>query len=170
MLRNPLFMRLQRNGPKKACQKNKKLRPGIAGPALRPLRCAQGRLCGFSSGAGSCRAANKIIRILSGCAVQGTAPWKSRKAGERALRYISYCERRATLSALLGFCCDGKLEYMHLNPVRKGLLKRPEDCRWSSYNKFALDNATVAASPIPIDYVRLPLGYWHEKSPRAGRY
>jgi hypothetical protein len=30
---------------------------GSAGPALRP--------CGFSSGAGSCRAANKIIRILT---------------------------------------------------------------------------------------------------------
>ncbi len=52
-----------------------------------------------------------------------------------------------------------RLEYMHLNPVRKGLVKRPEDWRWSSYNNFALDKATIAACLIQIDYVRLPLGY-----------
>ncbi len=52
-----------------------------------------------------------------------------------------------------------RLDYMHLNPVRKGLVKRPQDWRWSSYNNFALDKATVAASPIQIDCVRLPEGY-----------
>ena len=52
-----------------------------------------------------------------------------------------------------------RLEYVHLNPVKKGLVKRREDGRWSSYNNFALDKATVAARPIQIDYVRLPWGY-----------
>jgi len=52
-----------------------------------------------------------------------------------------------------------RLDYMDLNPVKKGLVKRQEDWRWSSYNNFALDKATVAACPIQIDYVRLPLGY-----------
>jgi REP element-mobilizing transposase RayT len=52
-----------------------------------------------------------------------------------------------------------RLEYMHLNPVKKGLVKRPEEWRWSSYNNFALEKATVAACPIQIDDVRLPLGY-----------
>jgi len=52
-----------------------------------------------------------------------------------------------------------RLEYMHMNPVRKGLVKRPEDWRWSSCNNFALDKARVAACPIAIDYVRLPEGY-----------
>ena len=52
-----------------------------------------------------------------------------------------------------------RLEYMHLNPVKKGLVKRPEEWRWSSSNNFALDKTTVAACPIQIDYVRLPLGY-----------
>jgi len=56
------------------------VRPGSAGPALWP--------CGFSSGAGSCRAANKIIRILTRRAAQPASRWKSRKAGERALRYL----------------------------------------------------------------------------------
>jgi REP element-mobilizing transposase RayT len=52
-----------------------------------------------------------------------------------------------------------RLDYMHLNPVRKGLVKKPEDWRWSSYNNFALDKATVTACPIRIDYVHLPPGY-----------
>jgi REP element-mobilizing transposase RayT len=52
-----------------------------------------------------------------------------------------------------------RLNYMHMNPVRKGLVKQPEDWWWSSFNNFALDNATVAACPIRIDYVRLPTAY-----------
>jgi len=54
---------------------------------------------------------------------------------------------------------NARMTYMHFNPVRKGLVKRPEDWRWSSYNNYALDKATVAACPIQIDYVQLPLGY-----------
>ncbi len=49
--------------------------------------------------------------------------------------------------------------YMHLNPVRKGLVNKPEDWRWSSYNNFSLDPAAVQRCPIQIDYVMLPEGY-----------
>ena len=49
--------------------------------------------------------------------------------------------------------------HLHLNPVRKGLVKRPGDWRWSSYNNSALDKATVAACPIQMDDLRLPLRY-----------
>jgi hypothetical protein len=48
---------------------------------------------------------------------------------------------------------------MHPNPVKKGLVKRTEDGRWSSYNNFTFEKATVAPCPIQIDYVRWPLGY-----------
>jgi hypothetical protein len=44
-----------------------------------------------------------------------------------------------------------RLEYLHMNPVRRGLVKRPEDWRWSGYNNVALDKARVAACPIQID-------------------
>ena len=54
---------------------------------------------------------------------------------------------------------NDRLMYMHLNPVRKGLAKRPEDWRWSSYNNFAWEKERVAACPIQIDYVHLPPGY-----------
>ena len=52
-----------------------------------------------------------------------------------------------------------RLQYMHLNLVREGLVERLEDWRWSSSNNFALDKATVAACPIQIDHVSLPQGY-----------
>jgi hypothetical protein len=52
-----------------------------------------------------------------------------------------------------------RLDYMHLNPVRKGLVSRPEEWRWSSYNNFALEKERVRRCPIQIDYVRLPEGY-----------
>jgi hypothetical protein len=52
-----------------------------------------------------------------------------------------------------------RLEHMRFNPVRKGLVGKPEDGRWSGYKNFALDPRTVARCPIKIDYVRLPAGY-----------
>ena len=52
-----------------------------------------------------------------------------------------------------------RLEHMHLNPVRKGLMKRPENWRWSNYDNFALDRNAAGRCPIQIDYVRLPDGY-----------
>ncbi|HZT71572.1 MAG TPA: transposase [Terriglobia bacterium] len=49
-----------------------------------------------------------------------------------------------------------RLDYMHLNPVRKGLATRPEEWRWSSHNNFSLDKDQAARCPIQIDVVRLP--------------
>ena len=39
-----------------------------------------------------------------------------------------------------------KVEYIHLNPVRAGLLNRPEDWRWSSYNEYAGTSANESVS------------------------
>ena len=52
-----------------------------------------------------------------------------------------------------------RFDYMHLNPVRKGLAGKPSEWRWSSFNNFALDKEEVSRCPIQIDHVRLPLGY-----------
>jgi len=54
----------------------------------------------------------------------------------------------------VGFPFDDELE--HGNPVRKGTVKQPEDGRWSNYNRFGWEKATIAGSPIPVDDVRLP--------------
>ena len=39
-----------------------------------------------------------------------------------------------------------KVEYIHLNPVRAGLVSRPEDWRWSSYNEYAGMSAEESVS------------------------
>ena len=48
---------------------------------------------------------------------------------------------------------------MHLNPVRKGLVRRPEEWRWSSYDNYGLDMERVRQCPLQIDYVRLAESY-----------
>jgi putative transposase len=52
-----------------------------------------------------------------------------------------------------------RLGYMHLNPVKKGLVERPEQWRWSSYNNYELDKERVQRCPLQIDYVHLPQSY-----------
>jgi len=49
-----------------------------------------------------------------------------------------------------------RLDYMHFNPVRRGLAATPEQWRWSSCQNFSLEEAVRAACPIRIDYVSLP--------------
>jgi putative transposase len=51
-----------------------------------------------------------------------------------------------------------KVEYVHLNPVRAGLVSRPEDWRWSSYNEYAgmsADEQNKRCGLI-VDRVRMP--------------
>lgn len=51
-----------------------------------------------------------------------------------------------------------KLEYIHLNPVKAGLVERPEDWPWSSvhdYTGFANDRPTTL-SGLAVDRVLLP--------------
>jgi REP element-mobilizing transposase RayT len=52
-----------------------------------------------------------------------------------------------------------RLDYMHLNPVRKGLVRYPEDWRWSSYNNYGLDKGKIKLCPMQIDDVHLPESY-----------
>ena len=44
------------------------------------------------------------------------------------------------------------IDYIHLNPVRRGLCQRPEDWAWSS----AADYAKVRNGPLKIDFESLP--------------
>jgi putative transposase len=52
-----------------------------------------------------------------------------------------------------------RLDYMHLNPVRKGLVRQPQDWPWSSYHNYGLDKEQVKSCPMQIDYVHLPESY-----------
>jgi hypothetical protein len=51
-----------------------------------------------------------------------------------------------------------KLEYIHLNPVKAGLVSRPEDWGWSSYNEYAgmSPEEQKRRCGLIVDRVRLP--------------
>jgi len=51
-----------------------------------------------------------------------------------------------------------KVEYIHLDPVRAGLVSRPEDWRWSSYNEYAGMGAEEQNERcgLIVDRVRMP--------------
>jgi len=51
-----------------------------------------------------------------------------------------------------------KVEYIHLNPVKAGLAKRPEDGPWSSIHDYTdnLTDAPVTPSGLSVDRVLLP--------------
>ena len=51
-----------------------------------------------------------------------------------------------------------KVEYIHLNPVRAGLVGRPEDWRWSSFNEYAgvCREEQLQRCGLTIDRVRIP--------------
>ncbi len=48
---------------------------------------------------------------------------------------------------------------MHYNPVRRGLVTRPDQWRWSSHNSFSLDPVVLRACPIAIDVIHLSDSY-----------
>jgi putative transposase len=51
-----------------------------------------------------------------------------------------------------------KLEYVHMNPARAGLVARPQDWKWSSYNEYAGTSAEGQKQRcgLTIDRVRMP--------------
>jgi hypothetical protein len=51
-----------------------------------------------------------------------------------------------------------KVEYIHLNPVRAGLVSGPEDWRWSSYSEYAGTSADEQNERcgLVVDRMRIP--------------
>ena len=51
-----------------------------------------------------------------------------------------------------------KVEYIHLNPVKRGLVTKPEEWKWSSIHDYArtLRQPAGAKSVLPVDRVLLP--------------
>ena len=68
-------------------------------------------------------------------------------------------DRRCPETSLgLPTTCGETVEYIHLNPVRRGLVKRPEDWKWSSVHEYAFAALPEARHqpPLRIDGVRIP--------------
>jgi len=51
-----------------------------------------------------------------------------------------------------------KVEYIHLNPVKRGLVTKPEEWKWSSIHDYtrALREPAGTKSVLPVDRVLLP--------------
>jgi putative transposase len=51
-----------------------------------------------------------------------------------------------------------KVEYIHLNPVKAGLVQRPDDWKWSSARDYTgtVQEPEGEGSPIPVDRINLP--------------
>jgi putative transposase len=50
-----------------------------------------------------------------------------------------------------------KVEYLHLNPVRRGLVLRPQDWRWSSMREYAGGDAAEQERRCGLTIDRVPL-------------
>jgi putative transposase len=55
-----------------------------------------------------------------------------------------------------------EIDYVHANPVRRGLCERPEDWAWSSSADYSL----TRSGPLSIDFASLPRSYEVVRSPR----
>jgi putative transposase len=53
---------------------------------------------------------------------------------------------------------NDKVEYIHLNPVKAGLVRRPEDWPWSSVREYSgsIQDESTRHPFLPIDRVLLP--------------
>jgi putative transposase len=51
-----------------------------------------------------------------------------------------------------------KVEYIHWNPVKAGLVKRPEDWKWSSVRDYtgSVQAPSGKRGPLPVERVLLP--------------
>ena len=53
------------------------------------------------------------------------------------------------------------LEYVHWNPAKAGLVKRPQDWRWSSLHQYLRNETrTGTMARLRIDAVELPMDQW----------
>ena len=53
---------------------------------------------------------------------------------------------------------QGKVEYIHLNPVKAGLVDRPEDWPWSSVHDYTGNwhDAPITPSGLSVDRITIP--------------
>ena len=63
-----------------------------------------------------------------------------------------------------------RLEYMHMNPVRKGLVERPEDWRRSSYTISLWTRPPLRPARFRLTTYGCRKGIEHEKSPRSEKH
>ena len=95
-----------------------------------------------------------VSRVMESIKVSATR-LINRERGERGVLFQGRYFERA-LRTVKEY--QDKVEYIHLNPVRGGLVARPEDWRWSSVHDYAgsVNAAPGTGSRLPVDRILLP--------------
>ena len=77
-----------------------------------------------------------------------------RRAGRSELRQARFFDR--ALRTVKEY--NDKVEYVHLDPVKAGRIRRPEDWPWSSVREYSgsIQDETTRHLHLPIDRVLLP--------------
>ena len=60
---------------------------------------------------------------------------------------------------------EAAIDYIHLNPVRRGLCHRARDWRWSSARFY--ESGGTAIDPALPEITFLPADYWNDVSTRG---
>jgi hypothetical protein len=91
-------------------------------------------------------------------AVRGSSFEKSAGHGSGGPRYQLWQPRFFDRALRTVKEYNEKVECIHLNPVKAGLISRPEDWRWSSYNEYAGMSAEEQKKRcgLIVDRVRIP--------------
>jgi putative transposase len=95
-----------------------------------------------------------LSRVLEAVKVGATLRINRRRGQRGVLRQGRFFDR--ALRTVREY--HEKVEDIHLNPVRAGLVQRPDDWKWSSGHDYTgtVRAPAGAGSPIPVDRISLP--------------
>jgi len=89
-----------------------------------------------------------ISRVMEVIKVQSTVKVNLRRKTDSRLWQARFFDRAVRTVKEYHECVD----YIHLNPVSRGLVERPEEWRWSSFASYSDRPAAI----LPVDVIRLP--------------
>ena len=98
---------------------------------------------------------SRVIQDIKWISARSLNRERPRPAGSRGVWQHPFWDR------FLGHAQEFResLDSMHMNPVRKGLVRRAQDWPWSSCNNFGLDKEKIKHCRMQIDYVHLVEAY-----------
>jgi len=85
---------------------------------------------------------------------------RSRRTRRAASGALSFAALRTSFDRALRTVkeCNEKVAYIDWNPVKAGLVKRPEEWKWSSIHDYTgtVNAPSGRGSPIPVDRILMP--------------
>lgn len=97
--------------------------------------------------------ASRVIDLLKTGGQGFGGPHVFAVAAENPARHRVFAERPRSLAIHRRATAEQKLNYMHMNPVRAGLVSDPGDWPWSSARNYLLDDHSI----FRVDMAAFPL-------------